>query len=541
MKNKPFILVLFYCFFLLIGRVYGVGERILTLGASSSWELIEKRQGITETSLIRPNPVLVLSGMTDPLNEDSLDLYLSFNEGRPENFRDSRGRYNVISSSQLAVALPPLNRAGTGAALFTGAANEPLMMKPRPNSLFAPNSKIRDFSIEFWLCPRNVEEGEQVLSWNSSVPDKRGSYFNQQIQCFISKSKLQWNFNDFFFAPGETDRKPITVSGPLLLPGRWSHHLVRFDADLGLLEYLVDGKVEVIEYVTVTGREGSEVYTPVTGVDGSFLMGSRYSGMIDEFRVYRCCLETPFLSKYPQGGGRAESRTLDLGYANSRVLRIEAFGGRTGSRLTESPRIPNSAGKVSNQYAGNGVLRFPDHAELRFFLRASNSPYKWNDAPWVPVEPGTALPEFPGRYVQIAADFYPGMDGDTSPYLAELRVVYSAAEPPPPPAHLIAVAKDGAVELAWKASPSRETGGYLIYYGTASGEYFGDHAVFLATEVKSPIDTGNRTSVRIEGLKNGTLYYFAVAAYNRPEGGMVLPEPGEFSRETAARPLRMVE
>jgi hypothetical protein len=99
------------------------------------------------------------------------------------------------------------------------------------------------------------------------------------------------------------------------------------------------------------------------------------------------------------------------------------------------------------------------------------------------------------------------------------------------------VAKDGAVELSWKASSSRETGGYLVYYGTARGEYFGDRAV--------PIDTGNRTSLRIEGLSNGTLYYFAVAAYNRPvsafEPGRLVIEPGDFSREVAARPLRMAE
>jgi hypothetical protein len=78
-------------------------------------------------------------------------------------------------------------------------------------------------------------------------------------------------------------------------------------------------------------------------------------------------------------------------------------------------------------------------------------------------------------------------------------------------------------------------GGYLVYYGTASGEYFGD-----LTSAGSPVDAGNRTSFRLEGLKNGTLYYFAVAAYNTEPGRQVV-EPGAFSRETAARPLRMAE
>ena len=198
-------------------------------------------------------------------------------------------------------------------------------------------------------------------------------------------------------------------------------------------------------------------------------------------------------------------------------------------------------------------------------MRMNNSPYRWNDIPWIPVSPGTELPErFQGRYIQIAADFYPGEGGESSPYLAELRLVYRAAEPPPPPTLVNAVAKNGAVELSWRPSVSRETGGYFVYYGTAKGEYFGEKAV-LGSELRaSPVDVGNRTSIRIDGLDNGTLYYFAVAAYNRPlqesggsipepglqvhepglqvrEPGLQVREPGEFSREAAARPLRMAE
>jgi hypothetical protein len=92
------------------------------------------------------------------------------------------------------------------------------------------------------------------------------------------------------------------------------------------------------------------------------------------------------------------------------------------------------------------------------------------------------------------------------------------------------MARDGAVELTWRASPSRDAGGYYVYYGTASGDYL---------EAKSPVDAGSRTSIIIDGLKNGTLYYFSVAAYNKPqnEGYTFVPEPGEFSREVAARPL----
>jgi hypothetical protein len=148
-----------------------------------------------------------------------------------------------------------------------------------------------------------------------------------------------------------------------------------------------------------------------------------------------------------------------------------------------------------------------------------------------------------GRFIQIAADFYPSYDGETSPYLSEIIVFFHAADPPPPPSHLISVARDGAVELSWRPSHSRNPVGYLVFYGTASGEYFGDNGI-----QKSPIDVGSQTSIRIDGLRNGTLYFFAIAAYEKSlvgadtfDHGRLAPEPGEFSREVAARPLRMAE
>jgi len=535
MRRKPFILALLYLSFLLTGSVYGIGEKTITLGSSSSWDLIEKKLGITEASYVRPNPVLVLSGgvpSTSQVTDTNFvsdirftDLNLSFEEGRAAGFADSKGHYDVLVSPELANVADPLSRVGKGAALFngkpaTGGTEGPLVLKPRPNALFAPGSRMRDFSIEFWLYPQSLETGEQILFLHSSKPDGKGGYINQRIQCVVTRNRLQWTFSDIFFSPGEQNRKTFSLLGPLVLNRTWSHHLIRFDADLGLLEYLVDGKLETLEYTTSSGREGGDVYTPVIGEDCRMVLGSRFSGLMDEFRIHNNYLEKAALSRYSGCSGRVETRTLDLGYIGSRVLKIEAFGGRTS----------NYSGKVRNEYAGNGLLNFSDHSQMQFFIRLSDSPYRWNEVPWVPINTGSDLQQFRGRYVQLAVDFYPGADGETSPYLSELKLIYSAAEPPPPPAYVAAVARDGAVELTWRASPSREVGGYYVYYGTASGDYL---------EAKSPIDAGSKTSICIDGLKNGTLYYFAVAAYNKPETDeyTFVPEPGEFSREAAARPL----
>jgi hypothetical protein len=135
--------------------------------------------------------------------------------------------------------------------------------------------------------------------------------------------------------------------------------------------------------------------------------------------------------------------------------------------------------------------------------------------------------------VQVAAVFYPSGDGETTPYLDEIRIIYRPNVPPPPPALLVAAAHDGGVDLTWRASPDTDILGYLVYYGPAQGEYFGEEALLGA----SPIDAGKRTSLRIDGLVNGTLYYFTVAAYDRAEPFHI----GPFSREVSARPLRTLE
>jgi hypothetical protein len=267
--------------------------------------------------------------------------------------------------------------------------------------------------------------------------------------------------------------------------------------------------------------------------------------MIDEFRIYnrvinapgrsalenagRTALELPELAKFPRGGGRIETRTLDLGEKGSVVQRIEASGGRL------SPVQGQRRMTLRNIYAGRGNFRFPDDSALQFFIRAGEEPYRFNQIPWIPVVPGEDIPgTIRGRYVQLAAAFYPSGDGETSPYLEELRIVYDRNEAPYPPSLVIARALDGAVELSWRNSPDGDTRGYLVYYGTSAGVYYGEGAL----PGPSPIDAGSRTSLRIEGLRNGTLYFFAVAAYDGSGGRPEDLHPGRFSKEVSARPLR---
>jgi hypothetical protein len=385
-----------------------------------------------------------------------------------------------------------------------------------------------------------MENGEQILSWISSrpmyemQPGTRNAalggatgkdYAFQRILCVAAKNRLQWSFLDFFASPDGASHIDITLSGDsLVVPKMWSHHLIRFDASTGMLEYLVNDRIEAIVYATSSGREGGEVYTPIAGEGGSFVLGGRFSGLMDEFKIFSACVGRSSIQKYAPQGGRVETRAIDLGDESSSILKVEAAGGRTSEKGT----------RINSEFRENGRFRFPDDSEMQFFIGASDNPYRMEDRAWYSFTPGDDIPaEIQGRYVQLAVDFYPSADGEASPYLEELRIIYIPGEPPLPPQGLTAVAVDGGVQLRWRNSPNTDTTGYLIYYSTVRGEYFGEDALLGP----SPIDTGKRNSLFIDGLKNGTLYYFRIAAYNRRDNGPLGYHAGEFSKEVTARPL----
>ena len=556
MKKEPVFLLLWGFLFAFSSGVYGVGEKTVSLGGAAAWNMAEFRAGVTEVARVRPHPVLILSsaanaangGSSASLAESSLDLSISFDENAPELFRDSTSHYRLIVSPALEAMERRFARIGTGAALFpaiarndvlqgsAGGSNGPLVIEAASrNALFAPDSRIRDFTIEFWLYPLNMENGEQILSWISSRPiparqtpiagngQNQTRYAFQRIQCVAAKNRLQWSFTDFFTSPDGADHIGLTIAGNSpVVPKSWSHHLVRFDSGTGMLEYLVNGKTEAIEYASSTGREGGEVYTPIAGEGGGFVLGGHFMGIMDEFKIHSAWTGSSVVRKYPVRGGRMETRAIDLGEGNSGVLRVDALGGRTAITGT----------RINSEFRENGRFRFADDSELQFFIRASEKPYSWDESDWRSFIPGTSLENIRGRYVQLAADFYPSADGETSPYLEELRITYLPNEPPLPPASVAAMAVDGGVRLRWKNSPDTDTAGYLVYYGASRDEYFNEEAIQGA----SPIDAGKRNDIVIEGLKNGTLYYFRIAAYDWRDAGGAF-HAGEFSREVSARPL----
>jgi hypothetical protein len=254
------------------------------------------------------------------------------------------------------------------------------------------------------------------------------------------------------------------------------------------------------------------------GVEGRLDLCSEFAGAIDQFRISRQVRTVPYRDDYlaRSGGGHANIYPRDGGRFESPVIRA-----RPGAAF-------QSLGAITGE---------PPETLVQLFVRAGDDQYRWtaDDPPWVPVRQGVPVgTSVRGEYFQVAANLYPDGDGTRTPSVSEVTLVWQETEPPLPPFTVQAQGEDGSVTVTWVPSVDKNAQGYYIYYGERPGEYLGS----AATQGTSPIAAGAAQSLRLTGLQNGKIYYFAVAAVSA--GGSTpedAPLIGDLSREVSARPL----
>jgi hypothetical protein len=490
------------CF--LLSAVCGFAlEKTLELGRDALWTDMMSLQGVTALSGRWGFHDLALTGgayTADPATE------MLFHFDAPAS-ADVTGAYAVQGSGPLIS--PSQAAVGSASAAFTGA-RQGVALNAAAGSMFAPGAVWGDFTIEFWLYPATLSDGEEVLGWSGT---DRGSGTaaetrSQQIRCFIKDRRLVWDFSNVFKLPGAA-RVAVDLAGTRqLLPRAWHHHLLRFDSRDGLLEYRLDGTPEAIAHVTDTGGENGSVAVPVLGgaYSGPLTIGAGFTGFLEELRISRRFVDDAVVSRFLGRTGVATSRIFDLGYSATRIVRIETVDS-----------IPADSGiafsyQVSDTWGGRKVLK--------------------SDTDWVPFVPGTDFGDtVKARYIQLRVEMYPDGTRTRSPLLSSLKVVYEPNLPPSPPAGLVATAGNGKVTLTWRKVNDLTVKGYLVFYGTSPRNYLGTGAA----PGPSPIDAGSATTLEIGGLDNGSLYYFSVASYDTSDPR----QQSEFSAEVSARPSRI--
>lgn len=498
-------LTLGLAFFIPAG-VYADDERLIdaaTVIGSSPYQWLHDG---TERVEGPSGPELALSPAAAGVDQDT-DMLLDFDEvsagGSPV---ESTGRWSVKMMGpyeQSAAA-----RFGAGAGVFRAPVTK-LTLEPVSSTLFVPELPMGDFSIEFWLKPTRADSGEIIMMWKATRRSGK-AWLSQQVSCVILRNRIVFGFLNFFANPSGAETMVSLQGASVLVPGVWSHHLVRFDSHTGMVEYLMNGKTEAVEYATSTKKQAGTVFNPIAGSSGKLDLAQNYTGMIDELRISSAFVEQPALARFRPAGGTIISPIIDLGATNSTIRAIEA------------------------------QTRTPGESAIHWSYRAADSSVGWqDDAPaWIPFTPGTQLssPDGTGpkgRYLQLKLMLYPDASGEQSPSVGAIKVRYLPDEPPSPPSTVRATGGDGRITVRWSSVSESDVRGYVVYYGLASGDYFGTGS----TEGSSPVFVkgAGSTSLTLNGLKNGTLYFIAVAAYD----DATPPHIGEFSREISARPSRV--
>ncbi len=496
------LLLVIILIFLAPLNIFSLDELII-IGREDRWNSLLVENNLERVTGKRGFLDLVLQDAEYARN-DQTDMLLHFNFHPPV---DSAGNYTVLTEKE--VVTPDRSVYGKGSALFKTWSGG-IELEPRQGSLFFPGTDWDDFTIEFWLYPAGMENGETIFYWQGR-DTVSGESKPQIINCYFEDRRLVWEFTNFFLPPASAvprEQDYIVECRGLndLIPKEWHHHSIRYDASIGLLEYYVDTVPEAVTHTTESGNEERTIYLPSIGEysRGTVFIGDYYTGFIDEFRIIRSYLEEPVSTTYRPVQGTAITRPIDLQYTNSRLISIDSEENK------------------------------PQNSDVYYFYNLSNDyePLSPASDQWKPFEPGTLFEErLRGRFLQVMVHLFPDGHLEETPSVSEIAITYEPDTPPPPPSLVTATAGKNSVTLNWKPVAEADIGGYIVYYGTSSGRYFGETGSLGA----SPIDVGNTTTVTLEGLANGTLYFFSVVAYDSSEP----PHVSTFSTEVTARPTSL--
>lgn len=471
------------------------------LGGAAGWSKVTKRDGITTGSGRYGYECLELESNVFKKNQYT-DLLINFENDR---IYDIANNYKVLENN---LFLKSNAKMGKGSALCR-SNDSGLELQGNSTSLFGQEGPAGSFMIDFWISPSTVENGEQLLDWRSSR-NFNGQILYQMVNISFYKNKAMVIFSNIFDGYTANNGEVVLITNRKLIPNRWSHHTIVFTEDDGILEYLIDGELECIKYMTSTGHEGGEVFPAVMGKAASLKLCSSYSGYVDDIRILR------------------SYSSIEREVAQEKQELLEPCNYKIDGGRFESEPILTKTGSILNKIQAEAYK--PSQTEVQFYVRAGDNFFNWTEdwPKWIPVESGEDIQDVSGLYFQVAADLYPDGAGEHTPSVTQIVLEYTVLPDPLPPFRLSAQKGDGSVTLRWSSSVDDTAGGYYIYYGNRPGEYLGR----IAVEGESPINVGNATSYTLTGLKNGSIYYFAVATYSKLDNRVC----GSLSKEVFARP-----
>ncbi|WDI35354.1 hypothetical protein PVA45_06490 [Entomospira entomophila] len=447
---------------------YGFASQVSVRDLSNGWTRgyfsnIQMSQSNGIGSILYIDAYNDLPGMELLLNFESLDEYnsaysLVYGEVTQSSVRARTGRYS---------------------AAFSG--DNVLVLEPHMSSIFAGSQEKQNFSIGFWVNPLRLGDGEILFSYRSSI-EHADQLIHQSISAFIEADRIVWRFENVFFLENG-DPILIELMGEPILRGEWVHQLVSMDVSRGFIQLLQNNEIVATRYTSIDNYAGSIISQPkFQGRKGQELRIGEFYGYLDGFLISRDFIDRTSLSRY-------ESR---------------------GHFITEP--IPVH-GMILEQISV--IAEQQDSAEIRMLARASQSAMVLqnmsNESGWVEVNADffQKIERDQVRFIQLRADFFAGRSRLSSPTLRDIHVEYIKRPLPAVPGNLRYDRELNQLRILWQPLMTANVAGYRLYFGTASGEYFGSLEQGL-----SPIDIGMDHMISLSGLVQGRMYYFSLVSYD---------------------------
>lgn len=491
----------FLCFLLFIFNINSLFCAEYKLGGKVGWDKVKTRIGITEGKGRFGYTSLELDTNSFKISEET-DLLFDFEQNEQT---DLTGNYSVVNNNLYYAEKAAMGKKSGLSRKNSGG----LIIEGNDYSIFGKSGPTGSFSIEFWICPSTVENGEVLLNWRSSLNDSNTVEY-QVINVYVDRHKLKWLFSNIFYGYKDNSGDIELWGKDTLVPNEWSLHSFSYNENNGAIEYRVNGMLEDIKYVTTHKTEEGSIFLANTGIKANLEICPDYTGFIDDFRIEK--------TSYDE---RLEQIAENASFLHRSLYKTN------GGRFESVPLLTKPGSRLNNISA---VMNVPMQTSVEFYVRSGDNCYNWTDSypEWVLVKEGEEISGINGLYFQVAAELYPDGNGTVSPSVTEITLNYEEIPLPLPPFNIYAEKGNEKVTLHWSYSVDEHVGGYYVYYGTRPGEYLGRFAI----EGDSPINVGNVNSFTVSGLKNGTIYYFAVSAWSNIDNKIC----GELSKEVYARP-----
>lgn len=474
-------------------------EKTINLGGKNGWSAnIQSMENLTLGKGRYGQEALQISTSSHKIT-DYTDLYISFEDMNFSSIQDETGNYKIEENN---LFFTENSIVGNLAGLSRGKGSL-LVLSGKKGSLFGELGLTGSFKIEFWLNPAVCASGENIFFWRSSRNVNQYSDY-QIIEAIIMNGKIEWKFQNVFTDSYQKSYDIYLKSSSTIVPEKWARHSICYDDENGTLEYYIDGILEGIAYTTDTGNAYGQYLIPDLGTPAKIEICRSFVGSIDELLISREVDDV--------------SQTADSG-----VYSVD------GAYFESLPLDTNSNGSVLNSV--DSIMNVPEQTEVQIFVRASDNFYEWNDVfpKWILIKNKKPESLVQGRYFQVAINLFTDGKGEKTPVITSLDINYSVQNPPYAPDKIFSQSGDSEITISWNQNNPNDKYGYLVYYGTKPGEYVGQGA----NQGDSPIDCGNKNSITITGLKNGRLYYFAVATYLKDYPDII----GPLSKEIYDRPL----